>query len=311
MPITITPVTVPELTTETLDGTGVFDVLMRANKAHLEAEFTKNRIKGPEYATVYLGALETVLSTSVSFLMNKDKLTLESQLIEQQILLAQVEVTKANAEVLQIQAQTRLVDAQVQESAAQLAILQEQLLKIPAETALLNAQASLADRQKNNLVLEGDNIPKQGQLIDKQNLLIDEQILDLKQKVINAVTENTVLVATECKLNAEFDLLVASKLKADQEAALLLQKVATEKAQTTELGVDDNSVVGRQKGLFQAQTDGFKRDAEQKATKIMVDTWQTRRMTNEAEDANTDNNLDDHAVGGAVAKLMLGIGVVR
>ena len=60
----MTAITIANLTQATVDGTGVFDVLMRANKAHLEAEFAKGRIKGSEYATVYLGSLQAVLQTA-------------------------------------------------------------------------------------------------------------------------------------------------------------------------------------------------------------------------------------------------------
>ena len=70
----MTAIAVTDLTQSTLDGTGVFDVLMRATKAHLEAEYNKNRIKGAEYATVYLGSLEPVLRTSLDFLLQKQKL---------------------------------------------------------------------------------------------------------------------------------------------------------------------------------------------------------------------------------------------
>ena len=48
----MTAIAVTDLTQSTLEGTGVFDVLMRATKVHLDAEFAKNRIKGSEYATV-------------------------------------------------------------------------------------------------------------------------------------------------------------------------------------------------------------------------------------------------------------------
>ena len=55
----LVPLVTGDLTEATLGGNGVFDVLMRANKAHLESEFQKNRIKGPEYSQVYLGSFET------------------------------------------------------------------------------------------------------------------------------------------------------------------------------------------------------------------------------------------------------------
>lgn len=233
----MTAIAVTDLTQSTLEGTGIFDVLMRANKAHLEAEFNKNRIKGAEYATVYLGSLTQVMQTALQFLLTKEKTDLEAQLLQKQILLAQKQIDKATAELLQIEAQTALVN----------------------------------------------------------------------QQKLNAITENTVLVAQECKLRAEFDLITSNTLKSNQETALLTQKTATERAQITALGVDGDSVVGRQKALYVAQTNGFTRDAEQKAAKLMVDTWNVRRTTDEGTVADAVNNLNDAAVGRAVTKLLAGV----
>jgi hypothetical protein len=255
-----TPVlTVADLTGATLDGVGVFDVLMRANKAHLDAEYGKNRIKGAEYATVYLGSLEPVLRASLEFLLQKDKSNLESQLLEQQIILAGIEVQKANAQLLQIAAQT--------------AMIEKQTLNLITENLLNEAKAVLTNNQAANAVIEG-----------------------------------TVLVATECKIRAEFDLVTANTAKATSEIALLAQKTETEKAQITALGVDMDSVIGRQKALYAAQTNGFTRDAEQKAAKLMVDSWNTRRMTDEGTIADNTNKLSDANVGAAVTKLLTGIG---
>lgn len=228
---TVDPITLPSLTTATLDGTGVFDVLMRANKAHLESEFTQGRIKGAEYATVYLGSLESVMNAAITFLLQKDKNALEAQLVAQQILLAQVEVIKANAQVLQIEAQTR-----------------------------------------------------------------------------NLAAELLVLQAQKCKLDAEYDLLLSTNLKTAEEIELLKWKAVTEKAQTSGAGVDANSVIGKQMALYGAQSDGFKRDAEQKAAKIMVDSWNVRRTTDEGTVADATNKLDDSTVGRAVNKLLTGVG---
>lgn len=213
----MTPITVADLTQATLEGTGVFDVLMRANKAHLEAEFAKGRIKGSEYSTVYLGAVTQVMQTALQFVLAREEARLKNELLEKQALL-------------------------------------------------------------------------------------------VVQQTANAVLEGAVLVAQECKLRAEFDLTTASILKTNQETALLSQKVATERAQVTALGVDDNSVLGKQKTLYQAQTDGFKRDAEQKAAKLMADTWNVRRTTDEATVADGTNQLNDAAVGRAIGKLLTGIG---
>ena len=220
----IAPSALAELTTATLDGAGVFDTLMRANKAHLEAEYTKGRIKGSEYATVYLGSLEAVMNAALQFLLQREKSMAEIALVE-------------------------------------------------AQTAKVNAEILLVEQQR-----------------------------------LNAVIEATVLTAQKCKLDAEFDVLMQTKLKTAQETELLLWKVNTEKAQTIALGVDDNSVVGKQKLLYAAQTTGFARDAEQKAAKLMVDSWSVRRTTDEATVADAVNVLNDAAIGRAVNKLLTGVG---
>lgn len=213
----MTAITIEQLSTANLDGAGVFDVLMRAMKQHLEGEFSKNRIKGPEYATVYLGSLESVMRTSLEFVMQNQKASLEAQLLEKQILL-------------------------------------------------------------------------------------------VTQQGLNAVTENSVLVATECKLRAEYDLLILQKTRTTAETALLTQKIATEKAQTTALGVDEDSILGRQKALYLAQTTGFTRDAEQKVAKLMADTWNVRRTTDEGTVADGTNMLSDAVVGRAITKMLAGVG---
>lgn len=260
-------ITINDLTLTTLEGTGIFDVLMRATKTHLEAEFNKNRIKGPEYSTVYLGSLESVMRTSLEFLLQRQKISLEAQLMEQQVLVAQAEVEKANAQV-------ELAKQQVLQSKVELEILQLNKDKIPAEIAHLNAQTALLGQQKLNAVIEGE-----------------------------------VLTNQVCKLKAEYDLLMLQKDRTTAETSLLTQKIATEKAQTTEIGVDANSILGRQKNLYLAQTEGFARDAEQKAATLLADTWKVRRTTNEDTIADSTNKLDDPTIGKAIQKLLSGIGL--
>jgi hypothetical protein len=206
-----TPITVTDLTTGALGGTGVFDKLMDANKAHLEAEFAKNRITGADYAQVYLGALQATMNAAVSFLVERDLIALKADLLDKQV----------------------------------------------------------------------ENEAKNGELIDAQ----------------------------VCKLKAEYDLTMESVTKTTKETELLGQKVVTEKAQTMELGVDDNSVIGKQKKLYQAQTDGFARDSEQKAAKIMIDTWNARRMTDDGTVADGVNKLSDADIGRAVQKMFTGVGI--
>lgn len=146
------------------------------------------------------------------------------------------------------------------------------------------------------------------QKTDLEAQLLQKQIELTNQQRINAEVEMTVLQAQKCKLDAEFDLIKEQTLKGAAETALLTQKVVTERAQTLAVGVDADSVLGKQKALYQAQTDGFKRDAEQKAAKLMVDSWNVRRTTDEGTVADATNKLADTFVGNAVSKLLEGVG---
>ena len=93
MPVTtMTSMPVEKLTEATLSGNGVFDVLMRATKAHLDEEYNKNRIRGQEYSQVYLGSLAAVMEHSLRFLLEKDKSALEASLIDAQVRLAESQI---------------------------------------------------------------------------------------------------------------------------------------------------------------------------------------------------------------------------
>lgn len=61
-----------DLTTKEVTGDGVFDKLMETATKHINAQFDKNRINGADYATVYLGMMQSVLAQSAQFALQKD-----------------------------------------------------------------------------------------------------------------------------------------------------------------------------------------------------------------------------------------------
>lgn len=248
-------INVTDLTSGTAGGTGIFDQLMASMKAHIQDEYANQRIKGSDYAQVYLGGLQSVMDRSLQFLLNQQKVDLEAQLTGEQI-------TK-------IQAETALVNQQITN-------LVSEELRIDAETARINQATALLTEQT---VSETRNHQLDG--------LIDKQI---------------------CKLNAEYNLLVEQITKTTTETGLLSQKKVTEQAQTDGTNIDPTSVIGKQNALYQAQTDGFHRDAEQKAAKLLVDTWNVRQTTDGAVVDNV-NKLEDAYIGDAVKRLLEGIGV--
>ena len=74
--------TLSNATTAT-DGTGNFDKLMKVVTLHVEAQFNAGRITGTDYATVYLGALQSTLAQAVNITLNMNKANNEADLLAQ------------------------------------------------------------------------------------------------------------------------------------------------------------------------------------------------------------------------------------
>jgi hypothetical protein len=73
--------------------TGNFDELMKTVTLHLEDQFSAGRITGTDYATVYLGALQSVLAQAVTFTLNMNKANAEKLLVDAQELKVDAETT--------------------------------------------------------------------------------------------------------------------------------------------------------------------------------------------------------------------------
>lgn len=70
-------------TNNVITGSGVFDDLMESVTAHLEAQFQLGRITGTDFATVYLGAIQSALQASVSYAIGQEKTNAEVALLTQ------------------------------------------------------------------------------------------------------------------------------------------------------------------------------------------------------------------------------------
>ena len=106
--------------------------------------------------------------------------------------------------------------------------------------------------------------------------------------------------------------------KLSAETGLLRQKTASELANTCNhipagLAFNNTTEVqgtaDRQNNLYEAQTDGFSRDAEQKLAKMLIDTWTVRRTTDSGTIASPSNGLDDSNILSIVNKAKAGIGL--
>lgn len=292
--LAVEPITLDQLTAGKVGGDGVFDVLMTTMVGHLDKEYTGQRLKGQDYAQVYLGSLTTILGQSVAFLLQKDEAAGKAALIN-----AQIELTKAQGELIQLEIAREVLTKE---------LIQAQVDKIRAEIISIGIGDLQTKQQTLVAAAQEANIKAETLSIVKKDALIVAQTEKTAAEKANLILEGDNLIAQNCLLKAQYDLTMLNKLQTTAQTTLIQQKVATEKAQVTETGVDANSVIGKQKLLYAAQTDGFARDAEQKLLKILTDTWNVRRTTDDGTEVNAQNLLYDATIGRLVTKAATGIG---
>ena len=276
-----------DLTTLTTDGTGIFDQLMVATKAHLQEEWNQNRIRGADYAAVYTSSINAVLQQSIMFLLSKEKAGLEADLIAAQITKTQNEDLLVQEQIKKITAEITLINAQKLKVDADELLVDKQALKLDDDIALVKEQVKAAIDQ-NTLIT-----PEQVSKLQKETSL-------LGQELTNAITQNSILVAQEQKVDAETSLVSQRKLT---EEAQILDTVTGAASPVT-------GILGKQKNLFQAQADGFDRDAEQKLAKMMSEVWSVKRTTDpNGTPATVNTGFDDDSIGTVISKAKQGIGI--
>jgi hypothetical protein len=297
-----TTVKLTDLTHATVAGNGVFDVLMRAVKAHLEQEWTAGRIKGTEYSTVYLSALQTTLQTALQFVLSQEKTNQEIELVKAQIEVQKQQAANLLLEAANIPKQGIVLDKQALDLVAATALKGVQVSQVTAETLnipkqgqLIDAQTGVQNQQAANLSAEAANIPKQGLLIDAQRTVQTQQAANLLAEASNIPKQGL--------------LIDANKLKADAEKGLLDQKKVTEVAQVDGSVVNASSVIGKENAVRTEQAITFVRDAEQKAAKLMVEFMSAAVVADSGQLSNvTTANLNAASIGSVVTKLKQGIG---
>ena len=89
-------ISIDQVTTTDPTENGVFDVLMRSVDSHLDKQYIAGRIKGADYATVYLGALQAVLQQSIAFVLSEQKAEKEIDAIDESIAASQANTTLKN-----------------------------------------------------------------------------------------------------------------------------------------------------------------------------------------------------------------------
>lgn len=186
-------ITIDDLTKNEVEGTGIFDELMRSVKAHLNEEYDAKRITDVNYSSVYLGALQSTMSQAVEFLLKKDAvyenneltkaknanlvlegelLTLKKQELQYDIYNAKYKECLLQNQIKKIQAETQKTLQDTANAKTQASILRKQQSKLDAEIKLYlqkteTEKAQIYDKLGTNSV--GGVIGKQKEMYRNQS----------------------------------------------------------------------------------------------------------------------------------------------
>jgi hypothetical protein len=289
---------ITEITAGTLSGTGVFDKLMAAVTAHLDDQYTKGRIKGAEYATVYLGAVQSAMQQSVSFVLGEQQAELALTQLNDTLITNAKQREEINSRVV-------LLDTQIQEQLDGTARANTQLtdalttslkqrVQMDSQIDLLHVQMAEAvdgTTRANVQLNDGlDTSAKQRNQIDSGVALQNAQSAEQTAATIRQGLESTqdVLVKT------------AQTAKLTSEKGILDNKALTELQQAV--------LIQKQQDLYIAQKDGFARDAEMKAAKLASELWQISKGTLPTT-YDLANVMTEAQIGNAVKNAVTGAGL--
>jgi len=275
---------------------GVFDALMSSTEAHLTDQYKNGRITGPDYANVYLGSIQTVMAQAVAFTLGLRTANSQADLLDAQTLTEAQNLLKVTADTATAEKQSELITAQIAKLGKDTLLVTQQTATEVNETAKklkeidqVTADADLIAQKVFTEVQQTLLVTASHEKTDQETFLVTEKVLTEKQNTLIATNTVAKVTAEKDRIAAETTLLgskndteIQQELKVTEEKNVLANKVITEYAQTHDshvLGGAVGGVVGAQVALYNKQTDGFDRDAEQKYAKILMDAWSVERST--------------------------------
>lgn len=291
-----------ELTQGTVGGTGVFDVLMQAVKAHLKGEFEAGRIRGTDYANAYTMSVGQVLAQASQYATQRAKLEAELKLLDAQL-------ARTAAESMNLIKQGSILDSQLCKSEAEIARINiETTYKVPEEVKAIRKQTMLTQVQTDQVKAQTQGISVDNNMKEFQMEFVLPKELDIKESQLSISMKEILLKEKQIEISA-YELL--HKLPADvalvtAQDELYTQKSVTEKAQVDNTVVGTGSVIDLSNKLLGEQANAYVVNANQTAAKLMIDTWVVRHTADPEGNLETDEGLrlTNADIGLAVAKIL-------
>lgn len=293
--------------------------LLQKDQQYWQAELIKQQAKAAELAVVQ-GKLQIEISkaqavqarmaassTAAEYSLNKMRLATEEAAID----LSVAQKTQVDLQVSSVMpAEVSRINKQVDVDTAQIARLTSQNTIDVANVNLLGAQKTQVEYQTSTVL--------------PQEVALSQKRVDIGTAEISLSTANTtktnyetqsLLPSQKAKIDKDAaktdyettSLLVSQKLNVDEDTAVkqyqkdhlfvaqknnFEEQTEAHRAKTLDTRSDNTTAVagsmGKQKSLHAEQITAYKRDAEAKAVKMILDTWITRKTVDEATGLPTD-----------------------
>lgn len=285
-------ITLESLTTNDINGTGVFDVLMRSVSAQLESQFEKGRIQGGDYAKAYIASVEVALQQGINFLMTNERTHWETLRAQTEAQIALAQRSRAIADVKLAQAQLQI--AQYEGVRIKLSVYTAKNEYAISKMALVTSYNQIVLSENQNKLVGEQYEAARAQTMETRSdgtliagiFGIDKMVKEAQLMLSNEQVDTARAQTKDTLQNGGQILGVVAEQKKLVQAQVKMVSEQVEGARgqvrgTLSTGEPVVGLIGAQVKLYDQQRISYQRDAETKYTKMLLDTWTARKTIDE------------------------------
>lgn len=178
-------ISISDITTGTIQGTGDFDVLVRAAKEHLLVEYKAGRITGDKYAEAYIAIVNQVLAMAIQFRVQSEQINVQSLLTDEQKALIKAQTAQVVAETINVPKQGLVLDKQASNLDKDLEVKTKDIALRESNIQLTDQKVKTEKAQTTDLI---DGVSVAG-TVGKQKEVYDAQIKGFKDDALQKATK--------------------------------------------------------------------------------------------------------------------------
>jgi hypothetical protein len=201
------------------DDLGVFEELMNSMNLYLKDQYSRDRLKGTDYANVLLGMGQSIIAQSMEFVLRKDAIEADIRIKEKELEIKASQLALVERQIAEIEARIKgmgfdnalkekeleVKDQQILISKKDVAIKERSIAKIEADIALTYKQIAIADKDIDLKVRQAVKISKDTEAVDAQieiaqaEVILKERQSEVMKKDIEVKDKQVTKIDTDIK----------------------------------------------------------------------------------------------------------------